>query len=261
MADEQAQVSGATASETNAPKAVAGSRVRDLKDFLVGELLERGEWVVANVETTSYWPVTAQKIAFFGEVVWIFPITHKHYPAVVMKMRHGQDRAACERLLMRFLSVLSWVTGHGISADGIGGGSLPVPMGREKTMGFSITEEFDLSYFPEPQDEKALLALALMREGRGLNHPGYAFLSFYRVLEVAFPNGQARGQWISQQVNGLTGFGIKEALEKITAAGITDVGVHLRDSGRRAMAHARERNRSSIPTILRTRAGSVMSCP
>jgi hypothetical protein len=29
-----------------------------------------------------------------------------------------------------------------------------------------------------------------MREGRGLNHPGYAFLSFYRVLEVALPNGQ-----------------------------------------------------------------------
>jgi Methylamine utilization protein MauJ len=26
--------------------------------------------------------------------------------------------------------------------------------------------------------------LALMREGRGLNHPAYAFLSFYRILEV-----------------------------------------------------------------------------
>lgn len=49
--------------------------------------------------------------------------------------------------------------------------------------GFSICEEFDLSYFPEPASERALLALALMREGRGLNHPAYAFLSFFRVLE------------------------------------------------------------------------------
>src|SRR5271168_522750 len=70
------------------------------------------------------------------------------------------------------------------------GGSLPRPMGREKKMGFSISDEFDLSYFREPTDQPALLALALMREGRGLNHPAYAFLSFYRVVEVAFPDGR-----------------------------------------------------------------------
>jgi len=26
-----------------------------------------------------------------------------------------------------------------------------------------------------------------MREGRGLNHVGYAFLSFYKILETPFP--------------------------------------------------------------------------
>lgn len=31
------------------------------------------------------------------------------------------------------------------------------------------------------------LALAPMREGRGLNHPGYALLSFFRALETAIP--------------------------------------------------------------------------
>jgi hypothetical protein len=31
------------------------------------------------------------------------------------------------------------------------------------------------------------LALGLVREGRGLNHVGYAFLSFYKILETAFP--------------------------------------------------------------------------
>jgi len=31
-----------------------------------------------------------------------------------------------------------------------------------------------------------------MREARALNHPAYAFLSFYRVLEVAFED-VARG--------------------------------------------------------------------
>jgi hypothetical protein len=143
-------------------------------------------------------------------------------------------------LLMRFLSTLAWVEEKGFLVDGIGGGSLPVPMGRDKTYGFAICEEFDLSYFPEPNNDKALLALALMREGRGLNHPGYAFLSFYRVLEVAFPAGQKRGQWISDHLDAITDRRAKEALAKLRSQGIANVGVHLRDSGRRAIAHARE---------------------
>jgi hypothetical protein len=157
-----------------------------------------------------------------------------------MKARPGIDRANCERILMRFLSILSWVTEHGMSVDGIGGGNLPRPMGRDKTFGFSITEEFDLSYFPESNNDKALLALALMREGRGLNHPGYAFLSFYRVLEVAFPDGRARGKWISSHVDTLSDYRAKEALAKLKTQGVADIGTHLRNSGRRAMAHARE---------------------
>ena len=64
-------------------------------------------------------------------------------------------------------------------------------MGRDKERGFLICEEFNVTSLADTTDEKALLALALMREGRGLNHPAYAFLSFYRVLKVAFPNGAA----------------------------------------------------------------------
>jgi hypothetical protein len=72
-------------------------------------------------------------------------------------------------MLMRFLSILSWVERCGILVEGISGGSLPRPLGREKSQGFAISQGFDLSYLPEPTDERALLALALMREGRGLN--------------------------------------------------------------------------------------------
>jgi hypothetical protein len=163
-----------------------------------------------------------------------------YYPAVATKVPPGKTRSECERLLMRFLSNLAWVEEKGFLVDGIGGGSVPAPMGREKTSGFVICEEFDLSYFPEPTEEKALLAMALMREGRGLNHPGYAFLSFYRVLEVAFPNGKERGEWISSRVEAISDHRGKEALAKLRGDGIADVGAHLRDSGRRAIAHAKE---------------------
>jgi hypothetical protein len=160
--------------------------------------------------------------------------------ALVGELAVGCDRADCVRLLMRFLSNVAWVEEHGLLADSFSGGTLPLPMGRDKTLGLSICDEFDLSYFPEPAEEKALLALALMREGRGLNHPGYAFLSFYRVLEVAFPEGRVRGEWISDRINSLPDQGAKESLHKLQEQGIVDIGIHLRDSGRRAMAHARE---------------------
>jgi hypothetical protein len=221
--------------------AFIGAQIQELKDVLVGELRENGDWIVANVETNSFWPVNAQKQLFHGQTIWILPITHKHYPAVAMNRPASLERTDCEKLLMRFLSTLSWITEHEMSVvHGIGGGNLPRPLGRDRTMGFSITEEFDLSYFPEPADKKALLALALMREGRGLNHPGYAFLAFYRVLEVAFPDGLARGAWISGRVMALADFRAREAVTKLTARGVGNIGVHLRDSGRRAMAHARE---------------------
>jgi hypothetical protein len=59
-------------------------------------------------------------------------------------------------------------------------------------------------------------------------------------LEVAFPTGVERGEWISDRLQSLSDHRAKEALAKLQAQGIADVGAHLRDSGRRAMAHARE---------------------
>lgn len=123
--------------------------------------------------------------------------------------------------------------------DGFGGGSLPFLMGIQKTYGLMTRDEFDLSYFPEPTDDKALLALGLMREGRGLNHPAYAFLSFYRVLEVAFSDGKKRADWISSHVDLISDLAGREALAKLQAHGVRDVGQHLRKSGRGAIAHAR----------------------
>jgi hypothetical protein len=45
------------------------------------------------------------------------------------------------------------VVGRGAGLHGrgrrCGGGNLPRPMGRDKERGFSICDEFNLSYFPE----------------------------------------------------------------------------------------------------------------
>jgi len=108
--------------------------VQDVNDIIVGELAERGEWVVAHVETDSFWPINAQKVSYRGETIWIIPQTIKHYPAVAMKKVAGQNRLYCERLLMRFLSVLAWVEQKGFIVDGIGGALCQCQWGERRSM-------------------------------------------------------------------------------------------------------------------------------
>jgi len=222
--------------------AAFGLQIPDHKDVIKGELAQRGDWIVANISTDSFWPVAAQKMHWRGADIWIMPIMKGFYPAVAMMVPPGRSRAECEVLVMRFISMLSWVEEKGFSLEfgGLSGGNLPRPVGREKERGLSISAEFDLSYFPEVTDEKAMLALALMREGRGINHVGYAFLSFYKILETAFPDDKTRIAWIAASIASLTGYNVKEALDGIRAQGITTpaaIGQHLFSSGRCAMAH------------------------
>jgi hypothetical protein len=215
-------------------------KIPEAEDVIIGELAERGDWIVANIETTSGWPVNAQKAIYRGEMIWIMPIMKDRYPALAMKRPSNKSRDECERLVLRFLSALAWVQGAGYLVGGVGGGSMPNPMGRMKDGGFSVMEEFDLSYLPEPESEKALLAMALMREGRGLNHPGYSFLAFYRVVELAIgKDWKTQTGWINDQIaRGLT-YPAREAVDKLRQQQVQDVGIHLYASGRCAMAHAK----------------------
>ena len=216
-------------------------KIPEINEVIVGELAEHGDWIVATVQTREVWPANSQKVSYRGESLWIMPVMKDRFPAVAMKVPSGKSRSECERLLMRFLSNLAWVENAGYLVDGVGGGSLPNPMGRAKETGFAICDEFDLSYFPEPASDKALLAMALMREGRGLNHPGYSFLSFYRVLEVALgKGGKTQIAWINDQLARGIDHRAADALDKLRKQNIADIGAHLYESGRCAMAHAAE---------------------
>src|ERR1700732_4254244 len=82
-----------------------------------------------NISTNSFWPVTSQKVRWRGIDIWIMPIMKGYYPAVAVMVPPGKSRAECEELVMRFLSMLSWVEGRGFMVDGLGGGNLPRPMG------------------------------------------------------------------------------------------------------------------------------------
>lgn len=215
--------------------------IPDINDVFKDALVEMGDWIVASVEPRMSWPTKAQKVRYRGTELWVLPVTKGHYPGIALNCRMSISREDAERTIMRFLSALSWIEGGGVSVEGFTGGNLPRPLGRTQKYGITIQEDFDLSYLPEPFDEKALLALALIREGRGLNHPAYAFLSFYRVLEVAIPDLKTRDAWITAHVDLLRHHNAKEAVAALRGSGVLDIARHLYGSGRCAIAHAKQK--------------------
>src|SRR5208283_3934987 len=116
--------------------------IPDVNDVIVGELAERGQWIMANIMTNDVWPVNAQKVTYRGEIIWILPIMKKNFPAVAMKVPAGKTREECEQLLMRFLSNLAWVEQKGFLVDGFSGGCLTAPMGRDKRASCKIVRDW-----------------------------------------------------------------------------------------------------------------------
>lgn len=209
-----------------------------LEDALVGAIAEPADWIVANLETAISWPVSYQMQEYAGRTFFIIPLTKDRCPAVALK-RFDDSLQQCRSALLRFLSAMSWSQSAGAIVLSFGNDRLPRPQRRGGDFGLSITADLNLTYLPEPADERQALGLALMREGRGLNHPAYAFLSFFRVLEVAFPEGKDQKKWVADNIAQIADHSGQRALAKLAEAGIEDVGTHLYKSGRMAIAHAR----------------------
>lgn len=209
----------------------------DRTSIIVGELAKRGHWIVATLATGMPWPIETHKVVYLGQAFWIIPPTQDTSPAVAMRVE--RDAASENRTkMMRFLSALSWTQGYGLKVNRFGGGSMPFLSAGKGTGGYTLTADFVVRDLPEP-NAAGQLALALMREARGLDHSAYSFLTFYRVLEAALPKGRARGAWITDALDKLEGQA-KEALAKVRARGIDDVGAHIQRARRQAIAHAAE---------------------
>ncbi|WP_088184057.1 methylamine utilization protein MauJ [Sphingobium sp. Z007] len=209
----------------------------DRASLIVGELAKRGHWIVATLATGMPLPVETHKVVYLEQDFWIIPPTQDSSPAVAMRVEQSATNEHRTKM-MRFLSALSWSQGYGIRVSGFGGGSMPFLSSGRGIGGYALIADFVVRDLPEP-DAQGQLALALMREARGLDHSAYSFLTFYRVLEATLPNGRVRGAWITDAFDKLEGQA-KEALAKVRARGIDDVGAHIQRARRQAIAHAAE---------------------
>lgn len=155
-----------------------------------------------------------------------------------------QRRDECLSKLYRFTSVLGWFRDGFVDVVDITHGSRATVFGvgtrlAHSSVGQFGRKSFDCSHMPIIEDENVRIALAFWREGERLSgvHDSYAFLSYFKVIESQYQDGRGRADWFTRNLDYLPEERAVARIAELRAAG-EDVGRHLYDSGRNAVAHA-----------------------
>lgn len=216
----------------------------------VGEAVERKlrsrrGWLTAGVATSIAWPPADVWVTYDGEDYILRGSKLNGAPSppgiTVTCDRENVDEALSK--IYRFSSILGWYQGGFVDVSGYVHGSHPILYGDPhnvfSSLGTLSAKNFNCNHMPLVRDELARKALAFYREGSRLRHvhDNYSFLSFHKVIESQFANGRAKGQWINANLDNLTDERAVARIAELRASGL-DVGDHLFESGRCAVAHA-----------------------
>ncbi len=210
---------------------------------ITGELAQNGNWVVACVDPQIPWPTSTQKIIYRGQTIFVLPQFDDYYPSLVVRLGAGLNNfEQAQVLILNLLSVLCWVDNEGALVDQWTGGNLPRPMAGFSKSGIRLllTPHFSHYYLPDVQDQRARWALAFYREGLAMRQVAYAFLSFYKIVNILHHTGPAQKTWINTHITTATAQHRSNASQRLQqlSTNVTDVGQYLYESGRCAVAHA-----------------------
>lgn len=207
------------------------------------KLRSRRGWLTAGVASSIPWPSFDVCVLYAGDEYFLRGTEQGDKPSppciTIACNEGGADEAIAK--IYRFTSMLSWFEGGYVDVSGYIWGSHPTLYGGRtvySSMGIAGAKSFNCNHMPIVEQEHVRKALAFWREGKRLDevHDSYAFLSFYKVIESQFSDGQKKAKWITANIDKLTDRAAKRVAE-LRAAGI-DVSRHLFDSGRCAVAHA-----------------------
>lgn len=201
-------------------------------------------WLTAAVYSSIPWPQEDVRVAYDGEDYFLRGVRerggHKSAPAITMRCGGGMTNDVMAKIY-RFASILGWFKRGYVDVGGYITGSHAVLYSDQSNSASVLAggpHGFDCNYLPLIRDESTRRALAFWREGSRLRHvhTGYAFLSFFKVIESQFGNSADRVSWIASTIPKLNGDAGKRVLDLTTH--VVDVGKHIYDSGRCAIAHA-----------------------
>lgn len=201
-------------------------------------------WLNIGVEGSAMWPTEETMVSFGGRELLLRPATRETEQSIHINLFRISDVDALT-LANRFLSVLSWCDGQPLrNLYGWSGSPVPISVPKKtRSIGSSIAFPF---YRDIEQDPKALLALALYREGQSIESTPFEFLSYFKILNVFWKDRFEKVDGV--RINPIVE-GIREELPKIRDSQALgrikalrsmneDPAKYLYESGRCAVAHA-----------------------
>lgn len=142
----------------------------------------------------------------------------------------------------RFLSRFAWSSNGGVAELFCAGSNNPnrpgrLGQGRYGKSGWMQVTPSDYVYLPAANSPEADLALGLFREGMSVNSAPFAFLSYFKVLNIVHGNGADQKRWINDNLQHLW---YRPAVNRLTELqkSKADIGAYLYHQGRCAVAHA-----------------------
>lgn len=214
-------------------------------DEVQRKLRSRVGWLSAAVASSIPWPTKDVWIQYAGDD-FILRGTEsgpqQTAPAINVPGSSAQIEENAAKIY-RFSSVLGWFLDGYVDVVETMQSSHPIVFGAQMRQAFSEVgqfgdKRFSCNHMPIIDSENVRIALAFWREGERLTrvHDSYAFLSYFKVIESQYNDGGIRADWLNRNIDLVTGRAA-ERVVKLRQEG-ADVGRHLWDSGRNAVAHA-----------------------
>ncbi len=199
-------------------------------------------WVNLAVIPRFSWPNTKISLPFEGKTIVLLPPSDGFACQLSLLASAGTDFDTGGTILSRFLSRLAWSHNSGAWEIFLSGSNSPAAPGRLGSgtygrSGFATVDPPHCIYLPSAAQPEADLALALYREAMSVNSDPFAFLSFYKVLNILHATSAQHKKWINENLNTMQD---SLALERLKALRLThaDIGEYLHVQGRCAVAHA-----------------------
>lgn len=209
------------------------------------KLRSRVGWLSAAVASSIPWPKKDVWIKYAGDDFILRGTENGQLPTAPAITVPGDSPQVEEGLakIYRLTSVLGWFLDGYVDVVETVQGSHAMGFGVQMRQAYSEVGQFgdrsfSCNHMPIVESENVRIALAFWREGQRLTrvHDSYAFLSYFKVIESQYQQGADRADWFARHLVLMTGeAGARVA--QLRADGI-DVGRHLFDSGRNAVAHA-----------------------
>lgn len=212
-------------------------------------------WLTAACVSSIPWPQEDVRVTYDGDDYFLRGVRerggHKSGPAITMRCPTGQANEVIAKVY-RFASILGWFKRGYVDVGGYVTGSHASLYSEPHSFATVLAggpHGFDCNYLPLIRDDQTRRALAFWREGSRLRHlhGGYSFLSFFKVLESQFKKTSDRVDWVTATIPKLDGDAAKRVQELSTECG--DVGKHIFESGRCAIAHAQFSDGRGDPDI------------